>query len=389
MHDGENPARTESASPTPAEVTQAQGVQGAQEGPAAGTEAVGADAVGADAVGADAVPADAVRADPVGADAVGADAVGADAVPADAVRADPVGAADVTGRVARVLQGIGPVLGIDAGGTGTRGVLIVGGAPTQRYSSGPFNFLLDGDGVPRMTALVQAAHPAAVGIGIPGLARVPDAAATFAAAITKASGVPARVAPDAVAAWLGAFIGGPGILVIAGTGSVGVGGGSYGELALIGGHGHLVGDEGGGYWIGRTALRAALAAEEGTGPATRLGNALSQEAGVPLYELMVRVQRTPGDRSTLARLAPVVGKCAQGPAQDEVARAILADAAEALIGMVTALQRRFGDLPVAAAGGVFGIGPVWGAFQRSTGAVAPLATPEIGAALLAAQPEAG
>lgn len=307
--------------------------------------------------------------------------------PAAAVPAAAAGAVDVGGRVAGVLQGIGPVLGIDAGGTGTRAVLIVDGAPTQRYSSGPFNFLLDGDGVPRMAALVRAAQPASVGIGVPGLARVPDAAATFAAAITEASGVPARVAPDATAAWLGAFIGGPGILVIAGTGSVAVGGGSYRELALVGGHGHLVGDEGGGYWIGRRALRAALAAQEGSGPATRLGDALSKETGAPLYELMVRVQRAPGDRSVLARLAPVVGRCAEGPAQDEVARAILADAATALTGMVTALRLRFGDLPVAAAGGVFGIGPVWDAFQRATGAVAPLAAPEIGAALLAAQPE--
>jgi glucosamine kinase len=314
---------------------------------------------------------------------------GAEAAGATAVDAEAAGAEDVTRRVAGVLQGIGPVLGIDAGGSGTRAVLIVDGAPTQRYSSGPFNFLLDGDGVPRMAALVRAAHPAAVGIGIPGLARVPDAAATFGAALTKASGVPARVAPDAAAAWLGAFIGGPGILVIAGTGSVAVGGGSYGELALIGGHGHLVGDEGGGYWIGRRALRAALAAQEGTGPATRLGKALSQEAGASLHELMVRVQRAPADRSTLARLAPVVGKCAEGAAQDDVARAILADAAAALTGMVTALRRRFGELPVAAAGGVFGIGAVWDAFRRATGAVAPLAPPQIGAALLAAQPEAG
>ncbi|MGH3156736.1 MAG: BadF/BadG/BcrA/BcrD ATPase family protein, partial [Streptosporangiaceae bacterium] len=219
-------------------------------------------------------------------------------------------------------------------------------------------------------------------------ARVPDAAASFAAAIGAATGVPARVASDAAAAWLGAFLGGPGILVIAGTGAVAVGGGSYGELALIGGHGHLVGDEGGGFWIGRKALRAALAAEEGTGPATRLTDALTKATGGSLYELMARVQGAPGDRSALARLAPVVGNCAEGPEQDAVARAILADAADALTGLVAALRRRCGELPVAAAGGVFGIAPVWEAFQLATGAVTPLAPPEVGAALLAAQPEA-
>jgi glucosamine kinase len=293
---------------------------------------------------------------------------------------------DITERVAGMLAGMGPVLGIDVGGTSTRAVLIEDGVPTQRFSSGPFNFLLDGDGVPRMAALVREAHPAAVGIGVPGLARVPDAATTFAAAMGEAAGVPARVASDAIVAWLGAFVGGPGILVIAGTGSVAVGGGSYGELALIGGHGHLVGDEGGGYWIGRRALRAALAAAEGTGPETVLGDVIAKSAGASLYELMVRVQRSPGDRSELAGLAPVVGKCAEGPARDPVARAILADAAGELTGLVTALRQRFGGLPVAAAGGVFGLGPVWDAFQRATGAVTPLAPPELGAALLVAQP---
>jgi glucosamine kinase len=239
-----------------------------------------------------------------------------------------------------------------------------------------------------MAALVRAAHPAAVGIGVPGLARVPDAAAMFAAAIAEAAGVQARVASDATVAWLGAFLAGPGILVIAGTGSGAIGGGSFGDLALIGAHGHLVGDEGGGYWIGRRALRAALAAAEGTGPATALGDAITKAAGVSLYELMVRVQRAPGDRSGLTGLAPVVAKCAEGPVRDPVARAILAEAAVELTGLVTALRRRFGELPVAAAGGVFRIGPVWDAFHRATGAVAPLAPPEIGAALLAAQPGA-
>jgi glucosamine kinase len=293
--------------------------------------------------------------------------------------------ADVSRRVAAMLTGIGPVLGIDVGGTSTRAVLLEDGVPTQRFSSGPFNFLLDGDGVPRMAALVQAAHPAAVGIGVPGLARVPDAAANFAAAIHEASGVPATVASDATVAWLGAFVGGPGILVVAGTWAVAVGGGSYGELALVGGHGHLVGDEGGGYWIGRRALRAAIAAAEGSGPATALTDVIPKAVGGSLYELMVRVQRAPGDRSELARLAPLVGKCAEGPARDPVALAILADAASELTALVTALRQRFGDLPVAAAGGVFAIAPVWDAFQQATGAVTPLAPPQIGAALLVAQ----
>jgi N-acetylglucosamine kinase-like BadF-type ATPase len=284
-----------------------------------------------------------------------------------------------------MLEGIGPVLGVDAGGTATRAALVVDGVTTQRYASGPFNFLLHDDGVPRMAALARAARPAAVGIGVPGIARVPGAAAAFAAAVGEASGVRTRVAPDATTAWLGAFLGRPGIVVIAGTASVAVGG-SAGALERAGGHGHLVGDEGGGYWLGRMALRAALAAAEGAGPPTGLGDALTEAAGASLDELVLRVQRSPRDRTLLAGLAPVVGRCAEGPDEDPVAVSIVAEAAAALAGLAGALRRRLGALPVAGVGGVFAMRPLWAAFQRATGAVPPLAQPEVGAALLAAGP---
>jgi N-acetylglucosamine kinase-like BadF-type ATPase len=282
------------------------------------------------------------------------------------------------------------VLGIDAGGTGTRAALVVDGVTTRRLSGGPFNFLLGGDGVAQMAALGRAAArgreavPSAVGIGVPGIAREPGAADAFATAVSEACGVPARVASDVTVAWLGAFLGGAGIVVVAGTGSVAAGGRTGAGLRRVGGHGHLVGDEGGGHWIGKTALRAALAAAEGTGPPTRLRDALAEAAGGSLDELLVRVQRSPADRSVLAGLAPVVGGCADGPDADPVAAAVLADAAAALAGLADALRRLLGDLPVAGAGGVFAIRPLWEAFQRSAGAVRPLAPPVLGAALLAA-----
>ena len=294
-------------------------------------------------------------------------------------------ARDPVTRVAAMLAGIGPVLGVDAGGTGTRAALVIDGVITERYSAAPFNFLLCDDGVPQMAALARAARPAAMGIGVPGLAREPGAAAAFAAAVSEACGVRTRVAPDATTAWLGAFLGRPAIAVIAGTGSVAVGG-SPGALLRAGGHGHLVGDEGGGYWIGRTALRAALAAAEGGGPPTRLGDALTEVAGASLDELVLRAQRSPRDRTVLAGLAPVVGRCAGQPEGDPVAGSILAEAAAALAGLATALRRQLGELPVAGIGGVFAMRALSAAFQRATGAVPPLAQPEVGAALLAAWP---
>lgn len=295
-------------------------------------------------------------------------------------------AAGAAARIAAAMDGAPPVLGIDAGGTGTRAVLMAGGRAVQRYDGGPFNYLLYDDGVAQMAELIRGARPAvaAAGIGVPGIGREPGSVAAFSAAIGAASGVPTQAAPDWAIAWLGAFLGSPGIILMAGTGAVAVGG-PRGGLKRMGGHGHIVDDEGSGYWIGKKALRAALAAEEGLGPPTALCDALTEAAGTSLDEIVARVQRAPGDRSFLVGLAPLVGKCAE---QDPVAVAILTDAAAALTGLVTALRRHFREeLPVAAAGGVFAIAPLWEAFQRSTAAVTPLAPPEVGAALLAAQNE--
>ena len=293
--------------------------------------------------------------------------------------------AGVEQRVAAALCGAGPVLGVDVGGSSTRAALIVDGEVRQRLLGGPFNFLLQDDGVTQLADLARQARPAAMGVGVPGIAREPGAAGRMAAAITEACGVPAQVASDATVAWLGAFLGDPGIIVLAGTGSVAIGGRTPDGIAIIGGHGHLVGDEGSAYWIGRRALRAALAARDGTGPATVLGEALSAAAGATLDEIVHRAQRAPGDRSVLTALAPIAGRCAGEPDLDQVAGTILADAAAALAALAGALRRRFGDLPVAGAGGVFAMCPVWAAFQQATGATGPLAPPEVGAALLLAR----
>ena len=217
-------------------------------------------------------------------------------------------------------------------------------------------------------------------------ALVPAPGAPAGAAAAAASGTASRPAVSpaaATTAWLGAFLGRPGIAVIAGTGSVAVGG-SSGALERVGGHGYLVGDEGSGYWMGKMALRAALAAAEGSGSPTRLGDALTEAAGASLDELVLRVQRSPRDRTVLTGLAPVVGRCAGQPDQDPVAVSIVAEAAAALAGLAGALRRRLGELPVAGVGGVFAMWPLWTAFQHATGAVPPLAPPEVGAALLAA-----
>jgi N-acetylglucosamine kinase-like BadF-type ATPase len=65
-----------------------------------------------------------------------------------------------------------------------------------------------------------------------------------------------RAMPDAQAAALGALGGAPGVLVLAGTGSILVAHDGRGRWARAGGFGPLLGDEGSGFWLGREWVRA-------------------------------------------------------------------------------------------------------------------------------------
>ncbi|HEU4556477.1 MAG TPA: BadF/BadG/BcrA/BcrD ATPase family protein [Longimicrobium sp.] len=91
-------------------------------------------------------------------------------------------------------------------------------------------------------------------------------------AALAASGVAERVCitTDGEIALEGALGGGAGILLIAGTGSVGYARGADGQVVRCGGWGMIVGDEGSAWSLGRNGLAAALRAADGRGPDTSL-----------------------------------------------------------------------------------------------------------------------
>jgi len=86
---------------------------------------------------------------------------------------------------------------------------------------------------------------------------------------------PARwlVANDVVGAWAAATGALPGVGAISGTGSNVFGVGPDGRTWRAGGWGHILGDEGSGYWLATRSLRAALADRDGSGPRTALSEA--------------------------------------------------------------------------------------------------------------------
>lgn len=273
-------------------------------------------------------------------------------------------------------------LGIDAGGTGLRTAWIDDGHLATGEVEQGFNFLLDDGASERFAAQIRAHDATTVGIAVPGLARVPGAAAALAAELRTQTGAAVVVEGDAVAAWLGAFLGAPGIVVIAGTGAVALGG-SRDHLLRAGGYGYLIGDAGGGYWIGRRALRAALAAVDGSGPSTSLSEAIADLWGRTLDDAVVTVHQRPTDRTLLAGLAPLVAAGADDG--DAVCREILEQAYSELATLAEALRRRVGDVPVAGIGGILRIERVRAGFVQRTRAREAIAPPAVGALLLAVE----
>jgi len=165
------------------------------------------------------------------------------------------------------------------------------------------------------------------------------------------------VTDDAVIALAGATGGEPGIVVIAGTGSIAFGRNAGGRTARAGGWGYLFGDEGGGFWIARQALRAALAWEEGWGDATSLrARLLDHTATRNMNDLLHRCYTPEFPRPRVAGFSVLVNHAAEDG--DPVALEILDTAARELALLSIAV---YGQLFEAAeparvtySGGVFG-----------------------------------
>lgn len=134
---------------------------------------------------------------------------------------------------------------------------------------------------------------------------------------------------DGFAALLGATGGKPGILVIAGTGSIAFGVNEAQETARAGGWGHRVGDEGSGYWIGKQAIMAVLKAADGRGETTVLKELILPYAGLQQVDELFNWTYSPHySVDKVGELSPLVSQAAD--AGDRVAEAILQSAGEEL-----------------------------------------------------------
>ena len=113
------------------------------------------------------------------------------------------------------------------------------------------------------------------------------------------------LADDSVTCHAGALSLGWGVSITAGTGVACLVVPETGEPSVLSGHGYLLGDEGGAFWIGREGLRAALRAADGRGPSTALVDAAARRfAG--LRDLAIRIHSAVRPVNDIAHFAPDV-----------------------------------------------------------------------------------
>jgi N-acetylglucosamine kinase-like BadF-type ATPase len=239
---------------------------------------------------------------------------------------------------------MGYLLGIDAGGTG---VSCIAFSPTgdERgvWHAGPGNPTANGLNQ-AVTNIWLAADAARADLGpdcLGMLAGVAGAAAgglreRLDQALTQRFPFPVAVIGDAEMVLEARLADRDGVIVIAGTGSI-AWGRKGSEIARYGGWGHLIGDEGSGYGIAISALKAMFRDEDEGKPRQDLSQALLRALQVAdLREVIELIYSH--DKATVAALLPVI--VAQADEGDRRARDLLENAGEELAIMALTCSRR-------------------------------------------------
>jgi glucosamine kinase len=251
-------------------------------------------------------------------------------------------------------------VGIDAGGTRTTVLLAQGDRLVARVTGGP-GAIRPGRALAaaaRIAATVRRALTEArllqadlLVIGAAGAGREPERTELREGLRSERLAERVMVVGDLEIALEAAFGTAPGAVLISGTGSVAAARTADGVLHRRGGYGWQMGDEGGGFAIGRAALIAAGKAHDGRGPATALTEALIAATPVTDFDGLIRWSGT-AESPEIAALAQVVFRIAGKG--DAVAREIVQAAAEELVHLASSLLGAFGprkQVGIALAGG--------------------------------------
>lgn len=247
------------------------------------------------------------------------------------------------------------VLGLDVGGSKTRAMVCDGDRVLDDILAGSANPSSAGAEAAgrELDSIFAQLHGAAVVAVCAGVAGVDDAEAEqrFRRLLTdRAPGAVVSVVHDA-ALILAAADAATGIALIAGTGSVAWGRNGDGRVARAGGWGYLLGDEGSGYWVTRSAVQHALTRLDSGSPPDPLSLQLTASCGLHSVDQLLDHFYTQPERRYWASRAGIVFDLAAG--HDPASGAITAAAAAALAALVTRVGDTLGlDGPVVLAGGL-------------------------------------
>ena len=267
------------------------------------------------------------------------------------------------------------LLGIDAGAS--HSTVIVGrpDLTVLARAEGPASAMKPGGAAGSAAAIADTARRALVlaGLSLPadravvgaaGAGRAQEQGELAAAVVDSGIASNVTVLPDGEVALTSVFDDKPGIIVNAGTGSIAFARDPSGALHRCGGYGWQLGDEGGGYWLGRRALDFVARAQDGRGEGSTLLARLLSSLGLQRFDDLIRWTAT-ATPTQVAALAPHVLNAAREG--EGVAQRAAVDAANELVGLAIALERHFpGATPinVGTAGGLLiPTSPVAVAFQ--------------------------
>lgn len=301
--------------------------------------------------------------------------------------------------------GSAAVVGVDAGGTGTRAVLVAtDGTVLGGGRASGANLRSSGGEAAVRTAIEQALagclagnRPEHVIGGVVGVAGAGAAGleqvrrqVTAAWAAVGLAGAP-QVGDDVAIAFAAGTSRPSGLVLISGTGAAAAAVRDYQVQRQVDGYGWIAGDEGSAVWLGLHAIRAALAARDGRGPDTMLVDAvdrwLPDDTALPWAQRVIAAVHA-RLASTYGALAPHVAFAAERG--DAVARGLVDGAAQRLWAALRAAADDESPDVVVLAGSVIGPGtPVGRAIRTEIQRAWPhveLCTAsrgEVGAAVLA------
>jgi N-acetylglucosamine kinase-like BadF-type ATPase len=254
-------------------------------------------------------------------------------------------------------------LGIDGGGSKTSCAIADESTLLARATAGGSNIVRLGEEQARkgLREAIEKACAAAslqpsalerICVGMAGAGR-PEVSQIAQRIIAEITSSETLVVGDMVVALEAAFGEAPGVIAIAGTGSIAYGKNAHGRTVRAGGWGFAISDEGSGHWIGRSAVMSVMRAhDEGAG--SNLFKVISQAWGITTLGELVRAANATPSRDFAGLCAPIIAAADTG---DVSARTVLTQAGAELAGLAKVVISRIfedgSDVRVAMAGGVF------------------------------------